>query len=219
MIVVIESHNAHRYARLLDEMFRLRARVFRDRLGWDVEVVDGRERDKYDDIGPVYLVCTDERAREVKGSLRLLPTTGPTVLTDNFFDTLPDAVQLSAPTIWECTRFCVDDRLSGKRRRDELLHVSGTLIAGLGETAIKAGIESILGNFDAMMLRIYRRIGCQVEVLGCTQRYGRPVYLGLFPVSESNLAKVKSRLKAAQPAAAELADGREPVEPAVSFQF
>jgi len=195
MIVVIENHNAHEYVRLMDDMFRLRARIFRDRLGWDVRVVDGKERDKYDDIGPVYLICTDDEARDVKGSLRLLPTTGPTVLADNFSDTLPDAAHLSAPTIWECTRFCVDDRMSGKGHRDELLLASGELVAGLGEVAIKAGIESVLGNFDATMLRVYRRIGCEVEVLGCTQRYGRPVYLGLFPISEPILRKVKARLK------------------------
>ena len=198
MIVVIESHNAHEYLDLMDEMFRLRARVFRDRLGWDVQVVDGKERDKYDDITPVYIICTDERAREVKGSLRLLPTTGPTVLADNFFDTVPDGVHLSAPTIWECTRFCLDDRLLIEEHRDELLSVSGALIAGLGEVAIRAGIESIVGNFDAAMLRIYRRIGCEVEVLGSTMRYGRPVYLGLFPISEPILRNVKTRLRDAQ---------------------
>jgi acyl homoserine lactone synthase len=198
MIVVIEQQNAHEYLHLMDEMFRLRARVFRDRLGWDVQVIDGRERDKYDDIGPVYIIHTDERAREVKGSLRLLPTTGPTVLADKFFDTLPDAVHLSAPTIWECTRFCLNDGLLNAAHRDELLVASGTLIAGLGETAIKAGIESILGNFDATMLRIYRRIGCTVEVLGSTLRYGRPVYLGLFPISEPILRNVRERLKHAR---------------------
>ena len=198
MIVVIESHNAHEYLDLMHEMFRLRARVFRDRLGWDVQVVDGKERDKYDDMTPVYIICTDDLAREVKGSLRLLPTTGPTVLADNFSDTLPDAVHLSAPTIWECTRFCLDDRLLIEGHRDELLFVSGALIAGLGEVAIRAGIESILGNFDAAMLRVYRRIGCKVEVLGSTLRYGRPVYLGLFPISEPILRNVKTRLRNAQ---------------------
>jgi len=198
MIVVIEQHNAHEYLNLMDEMFRLRARVFRDRLGWDVQVTDGKERDKYDDEAPVYLIYTDDEAREVKGSLRLLPTTGPTVVGDIFSDTLPDAAHLSAPTIWECTRFCLDDRILSRGDREELLFASGALIAGLGEVAIKAGIESILGNFDASMLRVYRRIGCEVEVLGSTQRYGRPVYLGLFPISEAILRNVKRRLKQAQ---------------------
>jgi acyl homoserine lactone synthase len=200
MIVVIEPHNAHKYSNLIDEMFRLRARIFRDRLRWDVQVVDGKERDKYDDEAPVYLICTDDETGEIKGSLRLLPTTGPTLLADLFSDTLPDAVHLSAPTIWECTRFCLDDEILDRGRQDELLLASAVLIAALGEVAISAGIESIIGNFEAPMLRLYRRIGCEVEVLGSTSRYGRPVYLGLFSISEPILRRIKKRLKNAHSA-------------------
>jgi N-acyl-L-homoserine lactone synthetase len=208
MIVVVEPYNAHEYSDLMDGMFRLRARVFRDRLGWDVQVADGRERDRYDNEGPVYLIYADDESLKVKGSLRLLPTTGPTVLADIFSDTLPDAVHLSAPTIWECTRFCLEDDILSRSHREEALIASTALIAALGEVAISAGIEAIVGNFDSTMLRLYRRIGCEVEVLGSTQRYGRPVYLGLFPVSEPILRKVRGRLKKAQSATARPADKR-----------
>jgi N-acyl-L-homoserine lactone synthetase len=208
MIVVIEQYNAHEYSGLMDEMFRLRARVFRDRLGWDVQVADGKERDKYDDEGPVYLIYADDESRKVRGSLRLLPTTGPTVLADIFCDTLPDAVHLRAPTIWECTRFCLEEDILSRRHREELLIASAVLIAALGDVAIRAGIESIVGNFDSTMLRLYRRIGCEVEVLGSTRRYGRPVYLGLFPVTEPIVRKVKGRLKKAQSAMAVSTDRR-----------
>jgi acyl homoserine lactone synthase len=208
MIVVVEPYNAHEYSDLMDEMFRLRARVFRDRLGWDVEVADGKERDRYDNEGPVYLIYVDDESLKVKGSLRLLPTTGPTVLADIFSDTLPDAAHLSAPTIWECTRFCLEDDILSRGHREEVLIASAALIAALGDVAIKAGIEAIVGNFDSTMLRLYRRIGCEVEVLGSTRRYGRPVYLGLFPVSESILGKVRGKLKKAQSTVAGAADKR-----------
>lgn len=61
------SNNAAEYRHLLDEMFRLRARVFRDRLKWDVVVTDGMERDRYDDEGPVYMIYTDEDQKTVRG--------------------------------------------------------------------------------------------------------------------------------------------------------
>jgi acyl homoserine lactone synthase len=196
VIVVIENHNAHRHAELMDEMFRLRARIFRDRLGWDVKVVDGRERDRYDDTGPVYIIYADEEGRKVKGCLRLLPTTGPTLLADIFSDTMPDAVHLSAPTIWECTRFCIDERLIEGRPSEGLLFASIVMLEALGNLALKAGIESIIGNLDSSMLRLYRRIGCEVEILGSTMKYGRPVYLGLSPVSERLLRKIQRKLAA-----------------------
>jgi N-acyl-L-homoserine lactone synthetase len=68
------------------------------------------------------------------------------------------------------------------------------MITGLGEIAVKAGIESVIGNFDAAMLRLYRRVGCELEILGSTSRYGHPVYLGLFPISEALLRKWKRKV-------------------------
>ena len=196
MILVIEPHNASRHKQLLQSMFKLRARVFRDKMKWDVNVVDGMERDEYDDLDPVYIVLTDDTASEVYGSLRLLPTTGPTLLANTFSDTLPDAANLTAPTIWECTRLCIDDKLVGDRP-ENLMLASARLIEGLGEVALKAGIETVLGVFEPMMLRVYRRIGCTLEVLGCTRRFERPVYLGAFAVSEEILKDVKLRIERA----------------------
>ncbi len=194
MIVVIEQYNAHEYPHLMDQMFQMRARVFHDRLRWNVRVVEGRERDKYDDEGPVYLIYTDDRKREVKGSLRLLPTTGPTLLADIFSDTLPAGVHLSAPTIWECTRFCLDDRSLASGPGYQLLLDSTALIAGSFEVAMRAGIETIIGNFDSSMLRLYRQLGCEVEVLGSTLRYGGAIYLGSHRLSESIVNKLRRRL-------------------------
>ena len=196
MILVVERHNAREHADLLNDMFRLRARVFRDRLKWNVEVVDGMERDRYDDEDPVYIISTDDHRKKVIGSLRLLPTTGPTLVADFFADTLPEAAQLTSPTIWECTRFCVDEEYLG---RDQVTFASGVLFAALGEVALDAGIQSILGNFDARMLRLYRRVGCAVEVLGSTDRYGPTVFLGSFPVSEPILHRIMARLRIARP--------------------
>lgn len=194
MIVVVEQHNAHKHSYLIEKMFRLRARIFHHQLGWDVQVDDGKERDRLDEEGPVYIIYTDSSGCEVKGSLRLLPTTGPTLLADFFSDTCPDAVHLSAPTIWELTRFCFDDRMLD-RDQEGILSASAVLMAALGDVAIRAGIKSIIGNCDASMLRLFRRLGCEVEVLGSTSRYGRPVYLGLHPVSEQAVRRVKKRVQ------------------------
>ena len=123
MIVIVEAHNAGKHAHLLEQMFRQRARIFHDRLGWDVTVKDGKERDRFDDENPVYIIYTDDAGRKVKGSLRLLPTTGPTLLADFFSDTVPDAVHIVAPTIWECTRFCLDEDI-WQKDKEEILNKS-----------------------------------------------------------------------------------------------
>ena len=165
MIIIVEAHNAEKHADLLEQMFRQRAQIFHDRLGWDVIVKDGKERDRFDDENPVYIIYTDDAGRKVKGSLRLLPTTGPTLLADFFSDTVPDAAHLAAPTIWECTRFCLDEDIWQKDKED-ILFASTVLLVALGDLAVLAGIESIIGNFDASALHLWRRIGCEVENSG-----------------------------------------------------
>src|SRR5262249_9942059 len=202
MIVVVEPHNAEKHGHLLEQVFRMRARIFHDHLGWDVVVKDGEERDKYDEQSPVYIIYTDEGGHRVKGSLRLLPTTGPTLVADFFSDTLPDAASLMAPTIWECTRFCLDESI-WQKKKEEILFASTVLLVALGDLALRAGIESIIGNFDPAALHLWRRIGCEVEILGSTSRYGRPVYLGLHPISETVISRIKKKLKGAQSAFAE----------------
>lgn len=187
MIHVIETRDRPANKTLLDGMFRLRARVFHDKLGWKVQVRDGLEIDRFDDEDPVYIIHTDRFGR-VDGSCRLLPTTGPTLLEEAFADTCPDLARLSAPSIWECTRLCVE--------RTANLDISGALIAAVGRLGLRAGIETVLANFDASMLPIYRRIGCDVTVLGCTRRYGRPVYLGSFPVLRDALDRYVERKEA-----------------------
>jgi len=201
MIVIIEPYNAAKNVYLLEQMFRLRAEVFHDRLAWDVVVKDGEERDKCDDQNPVYVIYTDEHGR-LKGSLRLLPTTGPTLSADLFSDTDPDAAHLMAPTIWECTRFCLDDDAWQKDRLESLL-ASTVLLVALGDLALRAGIESIVGVFDASMLHLWRRIGYDVEVLGSTSRSSCPLYLGLHPISEAIVSRIKKSLKEARSVFAE----------------
>jgi acyl homoserine lactone synthase len=193
MIILIDRHNAGDHPALMREMFRLRARMFGSRLGWDVRVVDGMERDRFDEENPLYVIDTDD-GEHVRGSLRLLPTTGPTLFREFFADTAPDAAMLSSPSIWECTRFCVDGGCAGVAGDDQVVRTSAALIAALGELGLRAGIESYLGNFDALMIRLYRRIGCTVDILGQTDKFGRRVYLGLFPVSAEILRQVKARL-------------------------
>ncbi|MFN4129018.1 MAG: acyl-homoserine-lactone synthase, partial [Paracoccaceae bacterium] len=60
MIIVIDALNKDRFGDLLDEMFKLRARVFGDRLGWEVEITNGREIDQFDRLDPAYVIGLDD---------------------------------------------------------------------------------------------------------------------------------------------------------------
>jgi N-acyl-L-homoserine lactone synthetase len=59
MLQLIQGVCGSRFPREMDGMFRNRAEFFGGRLGWDVVVEDGYERDRFDDINPLYLVSVD----------------------------------------------------------------------------------------------------------------------------------------------------------------
>ena len=86
----------------IEAMHRLRAAVFHERLARPVTVLDGWERDGFDELNPLYVLVTT-RDGTVRGSARLLPTTGPNMLADVFCDLLPEGKGALADHLGELT--------------------------------------------------------------------------------------------------------------------
>lgn len=145
------------FPRLAETMFRDRAVQFRDRLGWEVTVdAEGRERDEYDALNPLYVIWERADGRH-GGSMRFLPTTGDTMVNDHFLH-LTDGVRIGSPHIWECTRFCLAPGASPR--------VSAALMLGGLELGLWHGLSHAVGVFDARMVRVYRALGWAPDVLG-----------------------------------------------------
>src|SRR5215469_5126406 len=120
---------AGRQASQLDGMFRLRHEVFKERLDWEVGTSAGKERDMFDDLDPVYIVC--EHQGEVLGSWRLLPTTGPYMLKDVFPELLYGRQAPQAPDVWEISRFAVSKRVVGNDSLGTIKTVTNLLLEQL----------------------------------------------------------------------------------------
>lgn len=201
MIVSIQAHEYAAYQDVLVQMFRTRKAVFFDHLHWQVDVDGDFERDRYDDMQPVYLVwCNSERKRHY-GSMRLMPTTGPTLLYDVFRRTFPDAAELSAPGIWEGTRMCVDERALAQ----DYPHVSPhrafcLLLVALCEFALATGIHTMVSNYEPRVERLYRRAGATVHELGRADGFGRfAVCCGAFEISSRVLSSMREALRLSGP--------------------
>jgi acyl homoserine lactone synthase len=196
MLKVIEGADASSYPREMDAMFRNRAEVFSERLGWEVMVKGGYERDRFDELDPVYLVSVDPRTGQYWGSLRLLPTTGPNMLRDVFPQLLEEGEVVESATIWESSRICAaSQHARPDRSRNGVAYVLNELIAGIGEVALMAGLTQIVSVFDARIYRILKACGCEPQIVGRPQRIGEVMaYAGLFEPDPARLAAFRAEL-------------------------
>lgn len=193
MLKVIEGSRAALYPEEMDAMFRNRALIFSDRLGWDVKVQDGYERDQFDDANPLYLVSVDPCTNEYWGSLRLLPTTGPNMLRDVFPFLLGEGEYIESATIWESSRICAVATDGQERVGAGINQAFGELLAGIGEIALQAGLTQIVSVFDARIFRILRAAGCNPQIIGKPKRVGETMcYAGTFDVGEGGLHVIRA---------------------------
>ncbi|WP_138467390.1 acyl-homoserine-lactone synthase [Poseidonocella sp. HB161398] len=175
MLHFLYANQLHTQPALRDSMFRDRADQFSARLGWAVSVSEaGEERDGYDALDPLYVIW--ETGGRHGGSMRFLPSTGPTMLNDHFLGLL-DGRPLRNPRIWECTRFCL--------ARGAAPSVSAALMLGGAELGLGMGLDFSAGVFDARMTRIYARLGWNPAVLGSAGEGRDRIAAGLWHFSES----------------------------------
>jgi len=155
MINLITEQNAHMHRGLLSQMHRQRYRVFKEQLGWDVESVNGEERDEFDRSDTAYLVATDD-AGHVKGSWRLLSTSKP-YMASTVFKPLFDGHQPPAShNVWECSRFAVDP--AGRQMTDAGVDATTVdLFVAIIEFAVTYGVNEIVTVEDIVLARLVQR--------------------------------------------------------------
>ncbi len=193
MILIVDALNRHEFTDILDDMYRLRARVFGERLGWEVDIRDGKERDCFDDLDPAYIIGLDDEGRVIS-CVRALQTMGPHMLSDVFSDILDGQPPLRSPVIWEATRFCVDtDRLARGRGAGTIAHATCELNLGALEYAIESGITDVIAVVDPRMDRVLRMSGNGAyDYLGKTVNMGKVHALaGLLDCTEERLERVR----------------------------
>jgi acyl homoserine lactone synthase len=191
MIRAIGPRQAGEHARELISMHELRGRVFGGRLGWEVSLEDGREVDRYDRLGPVYLVHLAADG-EVDGCARLLPATGPTMLRDTF-PVLLGGQTLRTAGVWESSRFAADTGKCGCGDARGLARVTFELIAAEYEWALTHGVREIVTVTDVRMERILVRAGCAWERIADPQVIGvTRAVAGYIRMTEADLDGVRA---------------------------
>jgi acyl homoserine lactone synthase len=169
---------------LRDSMHVLRRKVFLDRLGWSVHCdKDGRERDVFDTLDPLYLVaCEPEQPSRALGCWRLLPSTGPYMLRDVFPELLGGQPAPDIGRVWEISRFAIDMEAGGGTFGFSLL--PALMLRSLVRHAATHGIESIVGVTTVAVERMLRKLGFEVERYAPPRRIGSVMSVGFcLPMS------------------------------------
>ncbi len=192
MIITALNSDRRSIPHLFDQMFRLRAQVFSQRLGWDVHVKDGWETDDFDNDEAIYVLSISQDQNTLLGCARLLPTSSPHMMSHVFGSHFePDAI-FASPLIWEVTRLCTNDLAHSEQTPSGLKAPTLELMAGVCELGMQSGIAQATGVFEPLMRHIYRRAGMRTAIVGKSLTLGKlPVFAGVWDLDQRTLASLR----------------------------
>jgi len=178
-------------AHLLNLHHQLRARVFSDRMGWEVDVTEGCEADSFDTLRPTYVLAVAESGA-LAGCARLLPALGPTMVSEVFPSLLPDGHLRAHAAMIESSRFCVDTALAEGREDGSIHEATLTMFAGIIEWCIANSYTEIVTVTDLRFERILARVGWPLQRLGEPKKIGVTMAVaGTLPADADTFLKLR----------------------------
>ncbi|TNM59846.1 acyl-homoserine-lactone synthase [Aliirhizobium smilacinae] len=160
LVHVITSSNSALYASELNELFRIRHKIYVEEKRWREPSPDGMERDQFDTEHAVHLVGIQE-GRIIAGS-RLVPTTQPHLLSEVFPHLCTRPGVLRHERVAEWTRGFVIPEFREKAG----VTIKAQFCAAVMEYCLNQGIEQIGGIQEIYWLPLWKRFGWRVTVIG-----------------------------------------------------
>jgi N-acyl-L-homoserine lactone synthetase len=146
-----------------------RHQVFVERLGWQLRADEGRELDQFDRPDTLYVIAQDD-ADEVFGCARLLPTTGPCLMSEVFPGLIAGPPPCD-PRIWELSRFACGGA-GGGALADFPRSDTARLMEEVMACARRHGAERLVTVTWLGIERLLRRLAIPAT------RAGKPVRMG-----------------------------------------
>ena len=164
MIEIYQRGDAVSWPKLFQSMHADRKRVFVDMLKWDIPHDGVFEQDQYDTDEANYLILRDRSSGEHRGSVRLLPSTGPHILRD-VFPFLCEGEIPVGPRIMEITRLVVSPGV----RRGERMMTRNQLGRAMVEFGQLHGLEYYTAVCEMGFLTQLLASGWRIDPLGMPQ--------------------------------------------------
>ena len=190
MLQLITPSSYSEFPDELDEMRRLRYRVFKERMKWDVRTYGNFETDEFDVCDPYYLLQSGFEGR-ITGCVRFLPTTGPNMLQKVFPALLGGHSAPASEAIWESSRFALDlpEAAIGA---GGIAQATYELFAGMIEFGLSRKLTEIVTVTDARIERILRRAKWPLRRIGEPQQIDNTLAVaGLLEVSTDCLIRLR----------------------------
>ena len=169
MIHAVSGVNQHLYARQLDLMFRMRHAFHVEGHGWaGLNSKDGRETDEFDDENAVYLMSVDPFG-DVAASVRLNPTTGPTLL-HKFADHSDEPVP-KAESVWDVSRWIAAPRRRRTGRPRWPTNHQRELMVGMLEFCQSRGVTHLVMLVELRLAERIKDYGWPLRYLGAPRDY------------------------------------------------
>lgn len=181
------------YAAALMQMHHHRKRVFVDALGWKLaSPYSWLEVDDFDDHRAVYLLARSPVTGDHEGSVRLLPTTGPHMLSRLFSELCSEAAPVGEDC-WEISRLVASpDNAPGAA----VIRVHRLLALALVEFALLNSIKRFTLVTEAHRVSALLSVGWPVEPLGLpTFCMGQQLQALQISITPTTLIKMRSRLR------------------------
>jgi acyl homoserine lactone synthase len=152
-----------------------RHKIFIERLGWQLSVNNGLERDQFDRPDTLYVIAQAPDGA-ICGCARLLPTTRPYLLGEIFPSLLPDTPLPCDRHVWELSRFAASAVGNAARATVDAAGITRDLLAASVHSASVHGARRLITVSPLGVERLLHRMGVHAY------RAGPPVMIAGKPV-------------------------------------
>lgn len=179
----------------LMDMHRVRTKIFRDRMGWDVNVNEMEmEIDDYDLPETIYVLSIDEHDKVV-GTWRFLMTDQPSMIQNiwpQYLETLPIP---ASPNMCETSRFGVHcEEAALAERQKQVNQATAEMLVGLIDACIKCGITDMFTLYNVKIKRLLERIGFKpVRTSAVIDLEGEPTVTAQFEMNQELLDAIRAK--------------------------
>ncbi len=143
MVYLITPNEYSTHRDDLDAMYRLRHKVFFEKLKWQVNSEDGMEKDEYDENNTYYLIFKDKN-NIVRGCQRYIPMNNPCMFDGPFDFVLSNLKDYKNAQHWEASRMAVDYDFAEGYTKEDAKNVCCRILAASVLFGLDAEIKSFV---------------------------------------------------------------------------